>query len=46
MCKRGVLREGVLKDTQQKYEYTYIYEKKEDEDFLSAVIKVHAGQPV
>ena len=30
MCKRGVLREGVFKDTQKKYEYIYIYiyEKK------------------
>ena len=25
MCKRGVLREGVFKDTQKKYEYIYIY---------------------
>ena len=28
MCKRGVLREGVFKDTQKKYEYIYIYMKK------------------
>ena len=30
MCKRGVLREGLFKDTQKKYKYIYIYiyEKK------------------
>ena len=49
MCKRGVLREGVFKDTQKKYEYIYIYiyiyiyEKKED--FLSAVIKYMLVNP-
>ena len=29
MCKRGVLREGVFKDTQKNMSiYIYIYEKK------------------
>ena len=35
MCKRGVLREGVFKDTQKKYEYIsiYIYMKKKKKTF-------------
>ena len=44
MCKRGVLREGVFKDTQKKYEYICIYMKKK-EDFLSAVIKYMLVNP-
>lgn len=47
MCKRGVLREGVFKGTQKKYEYIYIYNiyEKKKEDFLSAVIKYMLVHP-
>lgn len=34
MCKRGVLREGVFKDAQKKYEYIDIYMKKKRRLFV------------